>query len=99
MLQAFASDRCAACWGYDSYTGSRHGCQFTPGTGTFLMIKRSSQVLCVWFLFWDIVLTASAWVGAYYLRFLSGWIPVYKPSLDISLCWRNLPLVMVLSVV
>jgi Undecaprenyl-phosphate glucose phosphotransferase len=63
------------------------------------MIKRSSQALGVWFLFLDLVLSGAAWIGAYYLRFLSGWIPLTKPSQDIALCWRNLPLVMLLSVV
>jgi Undecaprenyl-phosphate glucose phosphotransferase len=63
------------------------------------MIKRSSQILCVWFLCWDLVLTAAAWVGAYYVRFETGWIPVYKPPPDVSLCWGNLPLVGLLSAV
>src|SRR5438067_810203 len=63
------------------------------------MIKRSSQVLCVWFLLSDLVLTAIAWVGAYYVRFNSGWIPITKPPPDAYLCWRNLPLVMLLSAV
>ncbi len=61
------------------------------------MIKRSSQVLCVWFLLWDLLLTAAAWVGAYYLRFGSGWIPIYKPAPEVALCWRNLPLVLLLG--
>jgi Undecaprenyl-phosphate glucose phosphotransferase len=61
------------------------------------MLKRSSQVLCVWFLLWDLVLTAAAWIGAYYLRFESGWIPIRKDPLDIDLCWRNLPLVILLG--
>jgi Undecaprenyl-phosphate glucose phosphotransferase len=64
------------------------------------MIKRSSQVLCVWFLVWDLISTAGAWVGAYELRFFSGWIPLSeKPTPDFSLCLRNLPLVLVLAVV
>jgi Undecaprenyl-phosphate glucose phosphotransferase len=63
------------------------------------MIKRSSQVLCAWFVFWDLVLTSAAWLGAYYLRFASGWIPIYKPPPEIYLCWRNLPLVLLLGVV
>ncbi|HLN26618.1 MAG TPA: undecaprenyl-phosphate glucose phosphotransferase [Gemmataceae bacterium] len=63
------------------------------------MIKRSSQALVVWFISWDLVLTAAAWVGAYYLRFNSGWIPLYKPSPEIYLCFRSIPLVMLLSVV
>src|SRR5262249_44312505 len=36
---------------------------------------------------------------AYYLRFASGLIPVYKSQPDVSLCWRSLPLVLLLSVV
>jgi Undecaprenyl-phosphate glucose phosphotransferase len=63
------------------------------------MIKRSSQALCVWFLVWDVVVTAAAWVGAYYLRFTSGWIPVTKTPPDVWLCWRNLPGVLLLSVI
>ena len=52
------------------------------------MIKRSSQALAAWFLTWDLSITASAWVGAYFLRFDSGWIPVttdgnsYNPDLS-----------------
>jgi Undecaprenyl-phosphate glucose phosphotransferase len=63
------------------------------------MIKRSSQALCAWFVFWDMVLTAAAWTGAYYVRFFSGWIPIYKSLPDVYLCWRNLPLVVVLGIV
>jgi Undecaprenyl-phosphate glucose phosphotransferase len=63
------------------------------------MIKRSSQILCAWFLLWDLIMTAVAWIGAYHLRFESGWIPLYKSSLDISLCLRNLPLVLLLAVI
>src|SRR5262249_15061762 len=61
------------------------------------MIRRSSQLLCVWFLLWDLLLTAAAWVGAYYLRFETGWIPQHKETPDIALCWRNLPLVVLLA--
>jgi Undecaprenyl-phosphate glucose phosphotransferase len=63
------------------------------------MIKRSSQVLCAWFLVWDLLLTAGAWVGAYYLRFRTGWIPVHKTPPSLALCWQNLPLVVVLAAV
>jgi Undecaprenyl-phosphate glucose phosphotransferase len=63
------------------------------------MIKRSSQVLGVWFLVWDLILTGAAWVGAYYLRFATGLIPLYKPRPEAYLCWRNLPLVLLLSLV
>jgi Undecaprenyl-phosphate glucose phosphotransferase len=63
------------------------------------MIKRSSQALCVWFLTWDLILTGAAWVGAYTVRFHSGWIPVAKATPDFALCWHNLPLVMLLAAV
>src|SRR5262245_45200275 len=63
------------------------------------MIKRRSQVLCMWFLFWDLVVTSIAWVGAYYLRFESGWVPVHKNTPEFQLCWRNLPLVVLLSII
>jgi Undecaprenyl-phosphate glucose phosphotransferase len=61
------------------------------------MIKRSSQVLGVWFLVWDLILTAVAWVGAYYLRFSTGIIPIYKPQPEPFLCLSDLPLVLFLS--
>jgi Undecaprenyl-phosphate glucose phosphotransferase len=63
------------------------------------MIRRSSQLLCVWFLLWDLALTAACWVGAYYVRFESGWLPLHKARPDFALCWRNLPLVVLLSAV
>ena len=63
------------------------------------MIRRSSQLLCVWFLGWDLALTAVCWVVAYYLRFESGWVPLHKEQPDFTLCWRNLPLVVLLSAV
>jgi Undecaprenyl-phosphate glucose phosphotransferase len=62
------------------------------------MIKRSIQALCVWFLLWDLILTGAAWVGAYYLRFASGLIPIYKTPPDVQLCWQSLPLVLVLAI-
>jgi len=63
------------------------------------MIHRSSQLLCVWFLGWDLLLTAVAWLGAYYLRFESGWLPLHKDRPDVALCWQNLPLVVLLAAV
>ncbi|MCS6850531.1 MAG: undecaprenyl-phosphate glucose phosphotransferase [Gemmataceae bacterium] len=63
------------------------------------MIKRRSQILILWFLLWDLVLTAAAWVGAYHLRFHSGWFPVHKEQPESFLCWRHVPLVLVLSAV
>lgn len=63
------------------------------------MIKRRSQVLFMWFLFWDLVATAAAWVGAYYVRFETGWFPCHKEMPEFQLCWRYLPLVVFLSVI
>jgi Undecaprenyl-phosphate glucose phosphotransferase len=63
------------------------------------MIKRSSQVLCVCFLISDLFMTAAAWVGAYYLRFETGWIPQRKATPDVALCWQNLPMVVLLAAV
>jgi Undecaprenyl-phosphate glucose phosphotransferase len=63
------------------------------------MIKRRSQILSGWFRVWDLVLTAVAWVGAYYVRFDTGWIPIRKTPPDILLCWRNLPLVVLLAAI
>jgi Undecaprenyl-phosphate glucose phosphotransferase len=63
------------------------------------MINRNSQLLTAWFVSWDLLLTAASWVGAYYLRFESGWLPVTKETPDIDLCWRYLPLVLIISTV
>jgi Undecaprenyl-phosphate glucose phosphotransferase len=63
------------------------------------MIRQRSQILCAWFLVWDIVLTSAAWVGAYYLRFETGWIPITKDPPDAYHCWLNLPLVVLLALV
>ncbi len=61
------------------------------------MIKHRSQALVAWFLFWDLLLTGAAWVGAYYLRFDAALIPVTKKAPDESQCWDNLPLVLLLA--
>lgn len=63
------------------------------------MIKRRSQVLIACFLLCDLALTAAAWVGAYHVRFDTGWIPITKTPPDVWLCWRNLPLVVFLAAV
>jgi hypothetical protein len=42
------------------------------------MIKHRSQILCVWFLIWDLILTAVNWGAAYHIRFETGWIPITK---------------------
>ena len=63
------------------------------------MIKRRSQILCAWFLLWDLAITGSAWIGAYYFRFETGVVPITKTPPDASLCWKNLPLVLLLAAV
>jgi Undecaprenyl-phosphate glucose phosphotransferase len=63
------------------------------------MIKRRSQILCAWFLLWDLAITGSAWIGAYYFRFEAGVVPITKTPPDASLCWKNLPLVLLLAAV
>lgn len=60
-------------------------------------MKVRSQILSAVFLASDLLLTAVCWVAAYYLRFLSGWVPVIKDVPDYHLCWANLPLVVLLS--
>jgi Undecaprenyl-phosphate glucose phosphotransferase len=61
------------------------------------MIKRRSQLLCFLFLLSDLFLTAAAWVGAYYIRCQSGWLPLEKTPPDFRLCARQLPLVLLLA--
>jgi len=63
------------------------------------MIHSRSQLLAGCFFFSDLVVTAAAWLGAYFLRFDSGWLPVNKPRADFYLCWRALPLVLLLCAV
>ncbi|HMC65328.1 MAG TPA: undecaprenyl-phosphate glucose phosphotransferase, partial [Gemmataceae bacterium] len=63
------------------------------------MIKRNSQILCMWFLLWDLAMTGIAWISAYYVRFESGLVPLTRAQPEIALCWRNLPLVLLLAAV
>ena len=63
------------------------------------MIHRSSQTLAVWFLFWDLIGVSIAWIGSYYLRFYSGWFSITKAVPDETLCWNNLPLVLIVTLV
>src|SRR5262245_55595419 len=63
------------------------------------MIKRISQPLCVWFLACDLVLTLLMLVGAYYLRFSSGIIPLVKDTPDFTACLSYLPLVAFFAIV
>jgi Undecaprenyl-phosphate glucose phosphotransferase len=61
------------------------------------MIKRRSQILCCLFLASDLVLTSAAWLGAYYIRCLSGWMPLETDVPELYLCLRQLPLLWVLT--
>jgi Undecaprenyl-phosphate glucose phosphotransferase len=63
------------------------------------MLNRSSHILRIWFLSWDLVVTAAAWAGAYSLRFQSGWIPLWKEIPDFAICVRQLPLVVALAAI
>ena len=63
------------------------------------MINSRSQLLRGCFFLSDVLVTAAAWLGAYFLRFDSGWVPLYKPRADFYLCWRTLPLVLLLCAV
>ena len=63
------------------------------------MVNRSSHPLKVWFLFWDVAVAVTAWLGAYWLRFESGLIPIYLDQPDFDLCLGGLPLVVLISFV
>jgi Undecaprenyl-phosphate glucose phosphotransferase len=61
------------------------------------MIRRSSQILVVWFLLWDLALTAASWLAAYVVRFETGWIPLHHEPIDFELCLGRLPLILILA--
>ena len=61
------------------------------------MIKHKSQILCIWFLFCDLALTAAAWLISHFLRFESGWFDVDKTPPTFEMCWKNIPLVLLVS--
>jgi Undecaprenyl-phosphate glucose phosphotransferase len=62
-------------------------------------MRRSSQPLVAWFVAWDLVATAAAWVAAYFARFASGIPLVNNHQPDFALCLANLPLVTAVSLV
>lgn len=64
------------------------------------MVNRSSHPLRLWFVALDLLVLLVAWFGAYWLRFDSGWIPLFhdhQPGFD--QCARGLPLVLILGLV
>jgi Undecaprenyl-phosphate glucose phosphotransferase len=63
------------------------------------MIKQKSQILSVWFLAWDLGMTALAWALSYYLRFESGLLPLDKDPPPFAVCLQSLPMVLLLSAI
>ena len=63
------------------------------------MIKRKSQMLSLWFLCWDLAMTALAWLLAYYLRFEWEIIPNHHETPDFSLCYQKIPLVLLIAAI
>lgn len=61
------------------------------------MIKRKSQILILWFLFCDLLLTALAWVVAYWLRFDAEIVPVRAEAPSRAECYRLIPLVLLMA--
>jgi Undecaprenyl-phosphate glucose phosphotransferase len=86
----------------DRQRGVREGMRqgelpFDPMRGP-AMIDRRSQLMCFGFFLSDLVLTACAWVGAYLLRFETGWLRLHADVPAFYLCWRQLPLILLLAV-
>src|SRR5206468_4329323 len=63
------------------------------------MIDRRSQLQSFGFLVSDLVLTAVAWLAAYYVRFQAGWFAWQGDVPPFFWCWRQLPLLMLLAAV
>lgn len=63
------------------------------------MIRRKSQILCLWYVLWDLLMTSAAWVWAYFLRVESGFFPLTTTPPDWMLCLRNLPVVLLLAII
>jgi Undecaprenyl-phosphate glucose phosphotransferase len=61
------------------------------------MKLRNRQLLILWFLVWDLLVTAGAWVGAFVIRFWTGWIPVWKEPGEFNRHVAVLPLVLLLA--
>jgi Undecaprenyl-phosphate glucose phosphotransferase len=63
------------------------------------MVNRTSHPLRLWFLVLDVAVTVVAWVGAYWFRFHSGFIPLYYDQPAFDHCVGGLPLVVILALV
>jgi Undecaprenyl-phosphate glucose phosphotransferase len=66
--------------------------------GAAHMMKHKSQILCLCFLVSDLSLTVVAWLLSHYLRFESGLLDVDKTPPTFEMCWKNIPLVLLVSV-
>jgi Undecaprenyl-phosphate glucose phosphotransferase len=62
------------------------------------MINRSSQPLAAWFLLWDLALTAAGWLAAYWVRFHTGLLPIFRPVPEFAAYVGSLPLIVILAV-
>ncbi len=64
------------------------------------MTHRTSQTLTAWFVFWDVTLTAAAWLVSYLLRFRSGLFAFRADSYPpVTLYVGTVPIILVLSFV
>ncbi|MCI0702080.1 MAG: undecaprenyl-phosphate glucose phosphotransferase [Planctomycetia bacterium] len=63
------------------------------------MVRRVSQSLVAWFLLWDLLLTAGAWLTAYWVRFHSGYFSTPRGVPEFALYLRALPLVLLVAMV
>lgn len=63
------------------------------------MIKRNSQILRVWFLCTDLAMTVAAWLAAYVFRFESALIATPHPTPAFELCWKSIPVVVLVAAV
>ena len=61
------------------------------------MIDRRSQVQSLAFLVADVAVAALAWLGAYWLRFSSGFLPPNGEPPPFYWCWRQVPFLLLVS--
>lgn len=62
-----------------------------------MLIKPTRQLLILWFMSWDLLVTSGCWLLAYLIRFRSGWLPIYKEVPPFERCLEHLPLLLVLG--
>jgi Undecaprenyl-phosphate glucose phosphotransferase len=55
------------------------------------MIARSNQILVSWFVLSDAVLLFTSWLVSYWVRFDSGWIPLWNDVPELEKCFFSLP--------